>query len=186
MFCSPITTKEIRKGSNDLLEGNLFTKNGLSLGPAVYRSLLETVALKPKKKHFKKIIQHMIEYEERENIPSELLELVAFIGIEQKYPVLLGQTMKYFLQNDYAVTPKIFQSVVLFLERCKGFEEDAKRFVTLTTDTQTVQVDYQLLRPFFQRTIKHKNGSEVLKLFEQFRKNLKLNKANAKLEPEQR
>jgi len=82
MFCSPITTKEIRKGSNDLLEGNLFTKNGLSLGPAVYRSLLETVALKPKKKHFKKIIQHMIEYEERENIPSELLELVAFIGIE--------------------------------------------------------------------------------------------------------
>lgn len=34
--------------------------------------------------------------------------------------------------------------------------------------------------------MKHKNGSEVLKLFEQFRKNLKLNKANLKLQPEQR
>lgn len=49
-----------------------------------------------------------------------------------------------------------------------------------------MQVNYELLRPLFLRTIKHKNGSEVLKLFEQFRKNLKLNKANSKLDPEVR
>lgn len=31
-----------------------------------------------------------------------------------------------------------FKDFVLFLERCKGFEEDAKRFVILTGDTQNV------------------------------------------------
>jgi hypothetical protein len=56
IFCSPITSKEQRKGSEDLLEGNLFAREDMNLGSHVYRSLLETVALYPKKKHFKKII----------------------------------------------------------------------------------------------------------------------------------
>ena len=56
IFCSPITSKEQRKGSEDLLEGNLFAREDMNLGSQVYRSLLETVALYPKKKHFKKII----------------------------------------------------------------------------------------------------------------------------------
>jgi hypothetical protein len=72
------------------------------------------------------------------------------------------------------------------LERCKGFEEDAKRFVILTGDTQNVQIDYSMLRPLFLRTIKHKTGNDVLKLFEQFRKNLKLNKSNVDLSSEER
>jgi UDP-N-acetylglucosamine enolpyruvyl transferase len=38
------------------------------------------------------------------------------------------------------------------------------------------------MQPIFLRTIKHKNADEVLKLFEQFRKALKLNKAGTKLE----
>jgi hypothetical protein len=94
--------------------------------------------------------------------------------------------MKYLLQNDYAVNPATFKSFVLFLERCKGFEEDAKRFIVLTSETKQVQVDYDLLRPLFMRTIKNKTGNEVLKLFEQFRKNLKLNKANQELTQEER
>ena len=60
IFCSPITSKDTRKGSDELLEGNLFAREGMNLGSQVYRSLLETVALYPKKKHFKKIIQHII------------------------------------------------------------------------------------------------------------------------------
>jgi hypothetical protein len=56
IFCSPLITKEQRKGKEDLLEGNLFTLPQMNLGSAVYKSLLETVALHPKKKHFKKII----------------------------------------------------------------------------------------------------------------------------------
>ena len=43
-----------------------------------------------------------------------------------------------------------------------------------------------MLRPLFLRTIKHKTGNDVLKLFEQFRKNLKLNKSNTDLSPEER
>ena len=70
-----------------------------------------------------------------------------------------------------------FKKFVIFLERCKVFEEDAKRFVIMTGDTANVQVDYGVLRPLFLRAIKHKTGNDVLKLFEQFRKNLKLNKS---------
>lgn len=138
IFTSPIMTKEIRQGNEDLMEGNIFARDGINLGSAVYRSLLETVALHPKKKHYKKIIQHMLQFEDKDNVDPELLELLTFIGIDQKYPVLLGQTMKYLLQNEYNVTPKIFKQFVLFLERCKGFEEDAKRFVVLTAETKTV------------------------------------------------
>ena len=60
IFCSPITSKDTRKGSEELLEGNLFAREGMNLGSQVYRSLLETVALYPKKIHVKKIIQHII------------------------------------------------------------------------------------------------------------------------------
>jgi len=38
------------------------------------------------------------------------------------------------------------------------------------------------MRPLFLRTIKNKTGNDVLKLFEQFRKNIKLNKTNEKME----
>jgi hypothetical protein len=107
-----------------------------------------------------------------------------FIGMDQKYPIFVGQTMKYMLQNDFNLTPRVFKQFMLFLERCKGFEEDAKKFVVLTAETSTVQVNYDLLRPMFIRTIKNKTGNDVLKLFEQFRKQLKLNKSHHDKSPE--
>jgi hypothetical protein len=155
IFMSPQLTKEARKKSenDDLLEGNIFCKDDINLGPSVYRSLLETMALYPKKKHLKKLIQHVIRYEDKENVTSELLHLITYIGIDQGYPILLGHTMKYLLANDYQVSPKVFRDFVLFLERSKGFEEDAKRFVSLTSDTTHIQMNYELLRPLFIRTI---------------------------------
>ena len=104
-----------------------------------------------------------------------MLQLIVNVGIDQKHPVLLGHAMKYFLQNNYKVTPKVFRDFVLFLERSKGYEEDAKRFVIMSSDTEHIQMNYQLLRPMFLRQIQYKKGQDVLKLFEQFRKNLKLN-----------
>jgi len=62
MFTSPLTTKEQRRGATDLLEGSLFRE--VTLDPSVYESLLESVAMNPKKKHFKKIIQHIEEQSE--------------------------------------------------------------------------------------------------------------------------
>jgi hypothetical protein len=40
MFCSPISTKEERKGVKDLLTGNIFAAKGLQLPIDVYVSLL--------------------------------------------------------------------------------------------------------------------------------------------------
>ena len=82
------------------------------------------------------------------------------------------------LQNGYKVDSATFKQLILFLERCKGYEEDAKRFVMLSTETKNIQVDYEMLRPLFLRTIKNKKSNDVLQLFEQLRKNMKLNKAN--------
>lgn len=135
------------------------------MGLTVYRSLLETVALYPKKKHLKKIIEHVIKYEGSE-CDSAVLDLIVQIGVQERMPVLLGTNVKYFLQNGFNLSVNSFKNFVLFLDRCKGYEEDAKRFVTLTTDTKSIQIDYRLLRPLFLRTIHNKTGSDVLQLFE--------------------
>jgi len=58
MFCSPIITKEQRKEMNDkvnLLSGNIFGDKQMSMHPDVYKSLLETLTIRPNKKHFKKV-----------------------------------------------------------------------------------------------------------------------------------
>jgi phosphoenolpyruvate carboxylase len=75
---------------------------------------------------------------------------------------------------------------VIFLERCKGFEEDAKRFIIMTQDTKNMQIDYKLLRPMFLRAIKNKTGNDVLQLFEQFRKNIKLNRSADQMPAEEK
>jgi hypothetical protein len=61
IFCSPITTKEERlaKDKNDILVGNIFAERKVDLTYFGYKSLIETLILHPKKKHFMKIIAHM-------------------------------------------------------------------------------------------------------------------------------
>lgn len=78
----------------------------------------------------------------------------------------MGQTIKSMIANGYPVQRRTFKDFIMFLERCKGYEEDAKRFVTLATDTNHLQVDYGLLQGMFQRTIRSKGANDVLKLFE--------------------
>ena len=62
MFMSPITTKEDRKlaVSENLLHGNIFID---SVGETGYKSLIETLQVYPKKKHMKKLLEHMNKYE---------------------------------------------------------------------------------------------------------------------------
>ena len=184
MFVSPITTKKerARADPDDLLAGNIFMGlEGFTMPTDAYYSLLESVALSPKKKHFKKILQYLVLSEEPTKVSPQLIDLVTVVGIDQQYPVLLGSTIKYMLQHGYAVSSKTFKRFVLFLERCKGFEEDAKRFVAITAETSHLEADYALLRPFFMRAMRYKKDADVLKLFEQFRKNLKLNKGKKAL-----
>lgn len=75
-----------------------------------------------------------------------------------------------------------FKQFVLFLERCKGFEEDAIRFLLLSSETDNIQVNYKMVQPLFLRAMQYKTGQDVLKLFEQFRKNIKLNRAGKTME----
>lgn len=76
----------------------------------------------------------------------------------------------------------MFKRFLAFLEKCKGFEEDCKRFIIMAGEGNRIQVDYDIIRPFFLRTISTKKGSEVLKLFEQLRKNLTQSKHGSKAE----
>lgn len=92
--------------------------------------------------------------------------------------------MKHFITNDYNVPISAFQDFILFLERCKGFEEDAKRFIFIISDTEHLDFSYNLIRPIILRIIKTKSGNEILKMFEQFRKNIKLNRASRDLTPQ--
>ena len=103
IFCSPITTKSLRKAEDkdDLLAGNLFASNQIDLPTEAYKSLLQTVALVPKKKHYKKIVDHILRFKKPDQVEPQIIDMINFIGIEQQYPVLLGQTIKYMLQNKY-------------------------------------------------------------------------------------
>jgi hypothetical protein len=178
MFCSPYTNWNERKEQekSNILAGNIFGDKKVSLTTFGYKSLLETLVLYPKKKHFKKVLAYLKEFEKKEILNDELINLIVQIGIDQKYPVLLGTNMKYFMQNGYHIPLPVFQKFLMFMENCKGFEEDAKRFVFLTAETEDLDFSYSLVRPIFLRLMKQKTGNEILKTFEQFRKNIHLNK----------
>jgi hypothetical protein len=70
MFCSPITTKDKRKHNEDILAGNIFAEKGVSLTYFGYKSLLETLLLFPKKKHFKKVVAHLLQFEDKNLVDS--------------------------------------------------------------------------------------------------------------------
>lgn len=61
MFCSPFTNKSERKArdKDNILAGNIFADKKVSLTTFGYKSLLETLSLYPKKKHFKKVITYL-------------------------------------------------------------------------------------------------------------------------------
>lgn len=85
MFCSPITTKAERAGGNDrdnVLLGNIFAEKKVSVTYFGYKSLLETLVLDPKKKHLKKVIAHLSEFEPKEKVDTSLINLIVKIGIE--------------------------------------------------------------------------------------------------------
>lgn len=111
IFCSPITTKEERANGKDrenILLGNIFAQKQVPLTYFGYKSLLETLVLDPKKKHLKKVIAHLQEFEPKEKVDPHLITLIVKICIEQKYPVLLGKTMKFFMQNGYSIPKRAF------------------------------------------------------------------------------
>jgi len=94
IFCSPIVTEEQRKAGkdkNNLLLGNIFADMNIQLPMDVYKSLLQTIQVRPKKKHYKKIIEYIRKIEPNERVTPALLDQIINIGITHQYPVTLGQ-----------------------------------------------------------------------------------------------
>lgn len=89
--------------------------------------------VRPKKKHYKKIIAYLRKHEPVDQVPMHLIDQIITIGIQNQYPVTLGQLVRdLIVQGDYKIHKQTFMKFTLFLEKCKGFEEDAKRFLILT------------------------------------------------------
>lgn len=86
-------------------------------------------------------------------------------------------------QYDLNIHKTSLIKFVMFMESCKGFEEDAKKFYFLTSESSHLQLNYELIRPMAQKIIKNKTGPEIMRFFEQCRKNITLNKVNSKLPP---
>ena len=178
IFFSPMSTFEERreKDKEDLLVGNLFDQ---SLHEDIYKNLIKTMAFSPKKKkHYKKIIKYIRKHEDPQSVSPELIEFVVKLGMFHEYPITLGQTMRDFIvDGDYNIHKNTFIDFVLFMERCKGFEDDARKFLMLTQASSHLQINYELIRPLLLRIIKNRGGQETIKFFEQLRKNIQLNKS---------
>jgi hypothetical protein len=82
MFSSPLTTKAERAGGNDVLLGNIFAQKKVSVTYFGYKSLLETLVLDPKKKHLKKVIAHLSEFEAKDKVDASIINLIVKIGID--------------------------------------------------------------------------------------------------------
>jgi hypothetical protein len=82
MFSSPLTTKAERAGGDDVLLGNIFAQKKVSVTYFGYKSLLETLVLDPKKKHLKKVIAHLSEFEAKEKVDASIINLIVKIGID--------------------------------------------------------------------------------------------------------
>ena len=85
IFCSPMSTKELRKELDDKvkpLAGNIFADKKMSLHPDVYRSLLETLTMRPSKKHFKKVIEYVRKFEKKEDISPLMIDHIVSVGID--------------------------------------------------------------------------------------------------------
>lgn len=67
---------------------------------------------------------------------KQLLDQIINIGIDQKYPTTLGKIMRdLIIQGDYNIHQNSFVKFVMFMEKCKGYEEDAKKFLLLSTQS---------------------------------------------------
>lgn len=179
IFCSPYT--KINKDaadSKDLLANNLFAQKKVKLSPQVYESLLHTNIVRPKKKHFKKIIQYMRQFEDASRMTPEIVDLVVKIGINHQYPVTLGKYMRdIIVHDDYKIDKETFMKFVMYLEKSKGFEEDAKKFLLLTGNSSHLQIDYKMIKPMVIRLIKYQDPQTLMDFFNNLSKNIQLNKS---------
>ena len=185
MFWSPKINEKERKDleKKDLLAGNLFNNHMSTIG---YRSLLHSVLLTGKKKHFKKIIEHMSKHLKPEDINDELVQKTIEIAVAHDFPILLGKTIKEFIDKGVTISKDNYINFYMYLDRCKGLEKDVLRFLFAVNDTKHIQIDWSFVKPLFSRATSYKKGSEVLELFDYVKQKLLPNKKNQLLPKEEK
>lgn len=186
MFCSPKINLEQRKEleKTDLLAGNLFPHQISIIG---YQSLLRSVLLTGKKKHFKKIVQHIQKYllPNDPNAVATLINPIIQICNAHDFPILMGQIMKVFLENNVQISKEDFVTFYSSMDRVKGLEKDTVRFITAINDTKHIQLDWDLVKPWFMRALNFKNALEILQKFEQVRSKMVPNASHSHLSKEE-
>jgi len=70
------------------------------------------------------------------------------------------------VDGDYHIHKSSFMKFVMFMEKCKGFEEDAKKFLFLTQRSSHLQIDYDMIKPMAIRMMRNRGGPETMKFFE--------------------
>jgi len=81
------------------------------------------------------------------------------------------------VHDDCNIKNKTFMSFIMFLEKSKGFEEDAKKFLLLTGNSSHLQIDYEMIRPMVIRLLKHQDSDILMEFFGNLSKNIQLNKS---------
>ena len=76
------------------------------------------------------------------------------------------------VHDDCNIRDKTFMSFIMFLEKSKGFEEDAKKFLLLTGNSSHLQIDYKMIRPMVLRLLKHQDSDVLLQFFGNLSKNI--------------
>ncbi|CAI2365840.1 unnamed protein product [Moneuplotes crassus] len=180
IFCTPKINKEERKESEkeNLLSGNLFKTSISSYG---YRSLLHSVLLKGKKKHFKKIIKHIETYMSPDEVTDSLIADIIKVASQLDCPILLGRTIKRFIDKGVDISKQNFLDFCLYLDMCKGFERDTMQFLNLANDNGNIQIEWDTMEKFFLRALNHKSGAEIIKIYKKITDDLKPNKHNLQL-----
>ena len=93
---------------------------------------METIAVRPKKKHFKKVIEYMRKHEDMKTISADLVDQIISVGIGLRVPDTLGQYVRdLVIHDDVQIKTASYMKFLYFMERCKGYEEDAKKFLML-------------------------------------------------------
>lgn len=174
VFMSPKINQAARKefeAVGNYIDGNIFKNHLTRIG---YLSLLRTVTITGKKKHLKKILSHMNEYQPAYDMTEDLVNMVIDACQKHSYPILLGQAFRGFIDRGVPLTQESFIKFYLYLESVKGLHSDTLKFISLAHETN-MEVDYKLVGPLFRKTIRAQSGDDVLLLFEQLKDHVRLN-----------
>ena len=66
----------------------------MKLDKDVYISLLHTLKMKQKKKHFKKVVAYIRKFSDPNDLSPILIDQIISIGIEMQIPITLGQLVR--------------------------------------------------------------------------------------------